>query len=168
MTSRARSATVASQAVNASSASSSLSSAPVRPLPNTAAVAAQARGSHQPLHEAQRLVALVERQPRHDRRARQRLAAPLAQQRGLAEPGRRLHRDHRLVLEAGCIQAQALPRQQAFAQARRRCLQHQFGRCVVVSHGCCSALGGKATRLVLAAGVASLSPGWKAELVLLW
>jgi hypothetical protein len=79
-----------------------------QPCAECAAVTAQARGRDQPFDEADRLVALVERQPGHDGGARQRFAPPLAQQRGLAETGRRLHRDDRLVCVARGVQTQAL------------------------------------------------------------
>ena len=146
MTSLDRSATAASHAVNASERIALVEQGAGQSVAERGAIAAQARRRHQPLDEAHRLVALVQRQPGHDRGARQRLAPPLAQQRGLAETGGRLHRDYRLVFVTGRVQAQALARQQALAQARRGGLQHQLGRGVVLSHGLnCPAPGPRLT-----------------------
>ena len=89
------------------------------------AARAGANGERQALHEARDVVLRLRRQPRHDPALRQMLAAPLRQQRGLAEAGRRLHQDHRVVAQLLVVGLQAGPRDLVARHARRRDLQQQ-------------------------------------------
>ncbi|MCY1272821.1 hypothetical protein D9M70_214150 [compost metagenome] len=88
--------------------------------------AAQRHCGCQPLGEAAAIIVAVQHQPGDHRPARQELPAPLRQQHGLAETGRRLHGDDHLVRQLRRVDAEPFPQLCAFLAARRRGLEHQL------------------------------------------
>ena len=88
---------------------------------------ADAHRQRQALHEALRVVLRLAPTARRRRAVRQVLAPPLRQQRGLAEAGRRLHEDHRVVAQLRLVGLQPRPRDLVARHARRRDLQQQVG-----------------------------------------
>ena len=68
--------------------------------PKVGRPAAARTASARPARSAATSSLRLRRQPGHDPALRQMLAAPLREQRGLAEAGRRLHQDHRAVAQA--------------------------------------------------------------------
>ena len=86
---------------------------------------ADAHRQRQPLGQPGRVVLGLRRQPGHHGAARQVLAPPLRQQRGLAETGWRLHQHDRVIAPAGVVRVHAGTCHQMPGHARRRDLQEQ-------------------------------------------
>ena len=83
--------------------------------------------SARPCTKRRRVVGRLRRQPGDDRAAREVLAPPLRQQRGLAEAGRRLHHDDRAVAELRVAGGEPLADDEVPRRPRRGGLEDQLG-----------------------------------------
>ncbi|MCY1537691.1 hypothetical protein D9M68_731970 [compost metagenome] len=83
-------------------------------------------GRRQPLDEANAVVAAIHSQPGDYGAARKEFPAPLRQQPGLAEPGRRMNRNGHARGQLIHIEAQALAPKGGLLASRRRGLEYQL------------------------------------------